>query len=251
MISFDLMVPPEIALERLLHEKRSRQEGIYKCINGRVAVENLAPNHVYRWLVDWMNQQLSDIGVNSTGGRLLPPIHFDLVQVLSDIASAHVFEADGLAFIVVTQPMVDEMLRLSHTLVERNPVLMSMQIAPAASSHEIAQLLLFMQFCLVAAHEYSHLVRGHWDDNQPLEIGESLSQAQELDADGYGIYHDLAYFFLQLGRHFSFCCADFLPPRCLSDKVCQTGHHDSFYNLVVRLLSNCQLIRGLIHQLPK
>jgi hypothetical protein len=86
----------------------------------------------------------------------------------------------------VTQALVDEMLRLSHTFVEQKRALMSIQIAPAASPHEIAQLLLFMQFYLVTAHEYSHLVRGHWDDNQPLEIGESVSQAQELDADGYG-----------------------------------------------------------------
>jgi len=144
MLSFDFMVPPEIALERVLQEKHARKEGMYKCITGRVAVENLAPNHVYRWLVDWMNQQLSDIGVNSTGGRLLPPIHFDLVQVLSDIKNAHVLEADGSAFIVVTQPMVDEMLRLSHSLVQRNQVFMRLQIAPAANSHEIAQLILFM-----------------------------------------------------------------------------------------------------------
>jgi hypothetical protein len=194
------MVPPEIALERLLQEKYARKEGIYKFITGRVAVENLAPNHVYRWLVDWMNQQLADIGVNSTGGRLLPPIHFDLVQVPADIKNAHVLEADGLAFIVVTQPMVDEMRQLSHTLVERNRALMELQIAPAANSREIAQLILFMQFCLVTAHEYSHLVRGHWDDTKPLETGESLSQAQELDADGYGIYHDLSYFFHGRGR---------------------------------------------------
>jgi hypothetical protein len=193
------MAPHEVLLERFLHDKHSRKEGIFKFITGRVAVENLPPNHVYRWLVDWMNQQLSDIGVNSSGGRLLPPIHFDLVEVLNDIASAHVFEADALAFIVVTRPMVDEMLRLSNALVEQNRVFMRLQIAPEASSREIAQLLLFMQFCIVTAHEYSHLVR-HWDNSQPVDRVESLSQAQELDADGYGIYHDLAYFFQGRGR---------------------------------------------------
>jgi hypothetical protein len=193
------MVPPEVLLERSLHDKHSRKEGIFKFITGRVAVENLAPNHIYRWLVDWMNQQLSDIGVNSSGGHLLSPIHFDLVQVLNHIASAHVFEADALTFIVVTRPMVDEMFRLSHALVEQNRPFMRLQIAPDASFREIAQLLLFMQFCIVTAHEYSHLVR-HWDDSQPVDVGESLSQAQELDADGYGIYHDLAYFFQGRGR---------------------------------------------------
>jgi len=65
-------------------DKDSPDESIFKYITGRVAVENFAPDHIYRQLVDWMNQQLTDIGVNSTGGRLLPPIHFDLVKVLND-----------------------------------------------------------------------------------------------------------------------------------------------------------------------
>jgi|HubBroStandDraft_6_1064221.scaffolds.fasta_scaffold193315_2 hypothetical protein len=95
--------------------------------------------------------------------------------------------------------MVDEMWRYSRALVEQNRAFMRLQIAPDASFTEIAQLLLFMQFCIVTAHEYSHLVR-HWDDSQPVDVGEALSQTQELDADGYGIYHDLAYFYQDRGR---------------------------------------------------
>jgi hypothetical protein len=192
-----MVLSPEIALERFINEKRSRREKKYAHFIGRVAVEDLPPDHLYRWLVNWMNQQLSDIGLNSTGGHPLPPLHFDLVRVLNDTAAAHVFETEEFAFIVVTEPMVHEMLMLSQGLVAQNRSFMTLQIAPAASPREVAQLLLFMQFCFVTSHEYSHLARRHLDDHQPLagEIGESLCQAQELDADGYGIYHDLEYFF--------------------------------------------------------
>ena len=86
------MVSPEIALERFLHEKHSRGETKYGKIGRRIAVEDLQPNHLYRFLVDWMNRQLSDIGVNSTGGRALPSLHFDLVHADNEFASAHVFE---------------------------------------------------------------------------------------------------------------------------------------------------------------
>jgi hypothetical protein len=157
---------------------------------------------VLSWIADWMNHQLSDIGVTSTGGVALPPFHFELVTVNNDVAAAHTFEAAEWGFIVMTQPMFDEMLRLSRLLVDQNAAFFSLQIAPSAGAEEIAQLLLMMQFCFVTAHEYSHLVRQHLKDKPPHAdaVGQALSQAQELDADGYGIYHDLPYFFSGAGR---------------------------------------------------
>jgi hypothetical protein len=62
------------------------------------------PINLYRWFADWMNQQLSDIGVNSTGGIELPPLRYETVRVRGGEAHAHVFEADEYSFIVVTQP---------------------------------------------------------------------------------------------------------------------------------------------------
>lgn len=157
---------------------------------------------VLSWIADWMNHQLSDIGVTSTGGVALPPFHFELVTVNNDVAAAHTFEAAEWGFIVMTQPMFDEMLRLSRLVVAKNAALFSLQIAPSAGAEEIAQLLLLMQFCFVSAHEYSHLVRQHLEDHPPHAeaLGAVLSQAQEMDADGYGIYHDLPYFFSGAGR---------------------------------------------------
>ncbi len=192
-----IVIPPQIAFERFLREKHARGEKDYRHISGRIAVEDLPPDHLYRWIADWTNHQLSDIGVNSTGGVALPPLHFELVRVDNDVAGAHTFKVDEWGFIIMTQPMFDEMLRLSRLLVDQNRAFMSLQIAPEASAQEISQLLLLMQFCFVTSHEYSHLVRQHLEDQPPhaAALGKALSQAQELDADGYGIYHDLAYFF--------------------------------------------------------
>jgi hypothetical protein len=100
--------------------------------------------------------------------------------------------------------MFDEMLTLSRQLVNQNWAFMTLQIAPAATSREIAQLLLLMQFSLVTSHEYSHLVRQHLADHQPhAALGESLCQTQEFDADGYAIYHELSYFFNGAGRQWA------------------------------------------------
>jgi hypothetical protein len=60
------------------------------------------------------------------------------VRVQNDVAAAHIFEAEGFGFIVMTQPMFDEMLRLSRQLVEQNRAFMNLQIAPSASPHEIS-----------------------------------------------------------------------------------------------------------------
>lgn len=192
-----MSLPPEIAFERFLREKHARGEKRYGHILGRLAVEELPPDHLYRWFAEWMNRQLSDLGVNSTQGLKLPPLRFELVRVNGKQASAHVFEDGGYAYLVMTQPMFDEMLELSRRAVNTNWALMTLQIAPAAKAEEIAQLLLMMQFSFVGSHEYSHLVRQHLADDPPhaAELGQTLSQAQELDADGYALYHELTYFF--------------------------------------------------------
>ncbi|HLW75672.1 MAG TPA: hypothetical protein VKS01_01785 [Bryobacteraceae bacterium] len=196
------MVSPEIALERFLYEKHSRGESQYAKLGSRIAVEDLPTNHLYRFLVDWMNRQLSDIGVNSTGGRALPPLHFDLVDANNELASAHVFETVEFGFIVATKPLVDEMRRLSRRLIAQNLAFMRLQIAPSATLPELAHVLVLVQLCLVTSHEYSHLVRGHLEDYPPdtADVGGLLSQAQELEADGFGIYHELEYFFRGGGR---------------------------------------------------
>jgi hypothetical protein len=159
--------PPEVAFERFPRDKHNRREEKYRHICVRVAVEHLPPGQLYRWFTDWMNRQLSDIGVNSTAGVALPPLHFELVRVNGDQSAAHTFDSEDYGFIVMTQPMFDEMLRLAHLLVHGNRAFFSLQIAPDAGQDAIAQLLLMMQFCLVTGHEYSHPVRQHTADAPP------------------------------------------------------------------------------------
>jgi hypothetical protein len=126
-----VMIPPEVALERFLNDKQVRKEKKYEHILGRLTIEELPSNHIYRWLADWMNVQLADMGVNSTGGLTLPPFHFDFVRVNKPLAAAHAFETEEFGFIVMTEPMADEMRRLSNSLVERHRAFMLLQIAPA------------------------------------------------------------------------------------------------------------------------
>ena len=215
------MPSPEIELERYLQEKKLRHEQDYDHILGRLLVENLPPNHLHHWLVKWMNVQLSDIGVKSSGRQVLPRLHFDLVRVQRREAAAHIFAADEFTFIVVTEPMVDEMLALSTRLVDQNRVFMSVQIAPSATFVDIAHFLVFLQFCLVTSHEYSHLVRRHLADQQPYatELGEALVQSQEFDADGYAIYHELTYLFHGDGRAFTSNWLKIKNPKALENTI--------------------------------
>jgi len=196
------MIPPEIAFTRFLFEKHERGEKKYAEIGDRIVIETLPPNNLYRWFADWMNHQLSDVGVTSTDGAVVPTLHFELVHAQNHVKTAHMFEAGEFGFVVMTQPMFDEMLMLSDRFVEQNPALTQLQLAPSAPPREVAQLLLLIQFSLVTSHEYSHIIRGHLKEDQPQAagVGESLVQAQELDADGLGIYHQLTYFFKGGGR---------------------------------------------------
>ena len=189
------MLPPKFEFDRVLHEMKSRHRQKFCHMIGRVDVEALPSDPPYSWLVNYINEQLSDIGVNSTGGRVMPRLHFEMVEVKSDERKAHVFEAQEFTFIVVTQPMVDEMLKYARRLVKQNWAFMSLQIAPAANQEEIALLIWLMQMLFVTCHEYSHLVRGHMDQPQV--------QMQELDADGYSIYHNMPYFFHGGGNQFA------------------------------------------------
>jgi len=65
------------------------------------------------------------------------------------------------------------------------------------------------------------LVRRHLEDHQPhaAEIGESLRQTQEFDADGYGIYHEIVYFFNGAGRQFVSQWLKISIPKALENSI--------------------------------
>src|ERR1035438_6679225 len=235
------MIPPEVAFQRFLYDRRARGENKYAHILGRIAVEELSPSQLYRWFSDWMNRQLSDIGVSSTGGVSLPPLHFEMVRVQNKKPCAHVFETGDYGFILIIHPIVDEMLNLSRRAVKKNWAFMTLQIAPSANDEQIAQLLLLIQFSFVNSHEYSHLVRQHLADHPPdaLALGESLRQVQEFDADGYAIFHGLTYFFHGGGRQIA---ADLL--RISSQNVLENSLIECF--LLSTMLQFCARWAGKI-----
>ena len=78
-----------------------------------------------------------------------------------------------------------------------------------------------MQFCFVTGHEYSHPVRLHTAHAPPHAdaLGDSLSHGQELDADGYGIYHDLTYFFKGGGRAIAAACLCLADGKALDNSI--------------------------------
>jgi hypothetical protein len=78
-----------------------------------------------------------------------------------------------------------------------------------------------MQFSLVGSHEYSYLVRQHLADNPPhaADLGTSLTQAQEFDADGYAIYHELTYFFQGEGKALAAQLLKISSNRVLEDSI--------------------------------
>ncbi len=55
MAETEPVIPPEVAFERFLHKKHERGEKKYENISGRIAVENLPSDHLYRWIAEWMN----------------------------------------------------------------------------------------------------------------------------------------------------------------------------------------------------
>ena len=115
-----------------------------------------------------MNRQLLDIGVNSTAGKDLPPLHFDLVRVKGKKAAAHVFETQEFGFIVVTRPMVDEMLALSTGLVTQNRAFMVLQIAPDAKLVGHRPFLRLPAVLFLSLHMNTPSVRRHLEANPPM-----------------------------------------------------------------------------------
>lgn len=245
------MSAPEIVLERFLQEKKRHGERRYAHILGRLPVEELPSLHYYRVLVTWMNRQLSDIGVNSTGGVALPPLHFDLVRVQGKVATAHVFRVEELAFIVITEPMVNEMLALAEKFVRQNIHLFNLYIAPEGSTIGIAHFIVFLQFSFITSHEYSHLVRHSEDAQSPTaEVSEALIQAQEVDADGYGIYHILTHIFNGGGRAIAATWLNVSNPKALDNSLLDCFLYSLMIQLCARWAGRIQVDSDLTAEHP-
>ncbi len=131
-----------------------------------------------------------------------PPFHFDFVD--STIPNALAFRYEGFSFIGVTMPLIyvlwDTCLRLSRS----EPVGAAIGIHLLPEAHDLIHaLFLGNQLAFVVSHEFTHHVHGHTLNRgpEPVFLNEILDtpdggnlelQAQEIDADGYAVYHLLA-----------------------------------------------------------
>jgi hypothetical protein len=129
------------------------------------------------------------------------PFHLDYVE--SSIPNALAFYYEGYSFIAITTALVrmlwDTCVRLSNS--GRMATLFGIT---SEESDRVHALLFPTQLTFVVSHEFTHHVHGHLlpknsDSIFPEEIVESggigdlETQALEIDADGYAVYHVLAH----------------------------------------------------------
>jgi len=132
-----------------------------------------------------------------------PPFHLDYVD--SAVPNALAFRYEGYSFIGITMALFkmlwDTCGRLSRS--EALTTLLGVRLTPD-EYEQIHVVLLQTQLSFVVSHEYTHHVHGHViprgsDSIFPNEIldchasGSLRQQAQEVDADGYAVYHVLAH----------------------------------------------------------
>jgi hypothetical protein len=152
-----------------------------------------------------MNEALRLEGPNASGGVEHLPFHFDFLDVRDGIENAHAFQHAGFSFIAVTRPMVELIWRVSHSLSRSRRVSKLLGLGPEVDSDVFQGLLFQIQMNFLVSHEYTHHIHGHslagtggatglWSEFPPdLTSGSLLSQAQELDADGYAEFLVLAH----------------------------------------------------------
>ena len=131
-----------------------------------------------------------------------PPFHIDYVD--ADIANAIAFRYCDWSFIGVTVPLIDRLARHAEILSLSQAITEILGLPGQTDRLNPLQAGLFnfaLQF--VITHEYVHHVFGHVEDswNGPFFIevpttvvlgGSIGSQAKEVTADGYGMYHVLS-----------------------------------------------------------
>ncbi|MGA9569232.1 MAG: M48 family metalloprotease [Candidatus Acidiferrales bacterium] len=132
-----------------------------------------------------------------------PPFEFDYID--SATPNAYAVSIGGRSFIGVTLPLV-RVLWDTCTRLSESPALIAFLGVPILpDSRDVIHAVMFQtQLAFVVAHEYTHHVHGHQPQSAaaPTPFSEILisnnagsleSQAFEIDADGYAVYHVLAH----------------------------------------------------------
>jgi hypothetical protein len=148
---------------------------------------------------DAMNEALRLESANASGGVDHPPFHFDYLDVRDGTRNAHAFEHGGFAFIVVTWPLVNALGDLSMRLIQSPGLGQLLKYDNKSEDFGKLQGLLFgILMGFLVCHEYTHHVHKHNHDDGKVRVWTEFSsqpptlalhsQAQEIDADGYGSY---------------------------------------------------------------
>ena len=123
--------------------------------------------------------------------------HFDYID--ADVANALAFRYGGYAFIGITMPLIQRLIRISTTLSANSDVAGVLKLSASGRESSAGFALFTVQELFVASHEFGHHVFGHtsectervefWNEvvlNQ--DDGSIEDQARETQADSYGVY---------------------------------------------------------------
>ncbi|HWY46703.1 MAG TPA: hypothetical protein VNX70_04940 [Bryobacteraceae bacterium] len=207
------MTPPEVILDRFVRTHFRHEPGCAAYL-GKLdigQVESPLRDFLYH-TQETLNEELRLEGVNASGGVSHPPFHFDYLSTSDGVRNAHAFQYEGFAFIVITLPMAQSIGNLSFNLSRSRLVRELLHLDSSTELDELQELLFDIQLHFLVSHEYTHHIHQHgvktqnqvsglWTEFGLDTAGDNMiSQAEELDADGYAAYLVLTHFLLDGGR---------------------------------------------------
>ena len=141
-----------------------------------------------------------ELAANVSGNVKHPPFHLDYVDARR-VPNAHAFQHEGYSFIAITKPLIEMLWQISARLSRSATIAQLLGIDPATAQLESLHCTFFStQLSYLVAHEYTHHTHEHdvgsevWNEIRDIETTGGLeTQAQEVDADGYGVYIVLAH----------------------------------------------------------
>jgi hypothetical protein len=211
------MLPPEVILHRWV-KARIQDSCEFKGYAGKLDIEQVGSSTLRTSLYGFqhaVNEALRLENANASGGTKHPPFHFDYLDASIEVKNAHAFQHEDFSFIVVTLPLIELTLEVSHRLSRSVVAAQLLHLELGDFDREIFQgFLAQIQLLFLIGHEYTHHVHQHiartdlsgvWTEfPRPATPGNLDFQAEELDADEYATYLLLTHLLRGEGRHSAF-----------------------------------------------
>jgi hypothetical protein len=214
--------PPEVILDRYFRSDECSSV-VQENYIGKQDLDLLEPalGSLLRHIQMTLNESLREMeGKLHAGGRH-PRFHFDYLQ--AKVSDAIAFEHKGYFFIAITMPLTHLLWRTCETLSKCPPVLAFLEVSLTVGQQESTHAALFWaQLSFILLHEYRHLCQPEFATSltggtiTELAEGSIESQAREVDADGYAVYHLLTRMMLAPRRPGS---SDLLAPRASDEAL--------------------------------